>query len=77
MAAIEAGYSKAMSTILDANFTTLLAATILFFSGTGPVRGFAVTLSIGILSSVFTAVILTRMMLAIWLRRSRPSEINI
>jgi preprotein translocase subunit SecD len=58
--AIEAGYEKAMSTILDANITTLIAALVLFQFGTGPIKGFAVTLSIGILSSMFTAIFVTR-----------------
>ena len=60
-AAIDAGYSKALSTILDANFTTLMAGLILFQFGTGPVKGFAVTLSIGILSSLFSALLVTRL----------------
>ncbi|MFN3232225.1 MAG: protein translocase subunit SecD [Alphaproteobacteria bacterium] len=77
VAAVETGYSKAMSTILDANITTLIAAVLLFIFGTGPIRGFAVTLSVGIVTSVFTAVILTRMMLAIWLRRRRPATIEV
>ncbi len=77
VAAVETGYSKAMSTILDANITTLIAAVILFFAGTGPIRGFAVTLSVGIVTSVFTAVILTRMLIAIWLRRKRPAAIEV
>ena len=75
LAAIENGYSRAMSTILDANITTLIAALILFFAGSGPVRGFAVTLSVGIVTSVFTAVIFTRMLIALWLRRRRPAEL--
>ncbi len=60
-AAIDAGYSKALLTILDANITTLMAGLILFQFGTGPVKGFAVTLSIGILSSLFTALLVTRL----------------
>ena len=59
-ASIEGGYSKALVTILDANFTTLIVALVLFQFGTGPVRGFAVTLSIGILASLFTAIFVTR-----------------
>lgn len=58
--AIEAGYGKALSTIADANVTTLIAAVVLFAFGTGPVKGFAVTLSIGIVSSMFTAIFGTR-----------------
>ena len=59
-ASIHAGYSKAFSTILDANVTTFIASVVLFSIGSGPVRGFAVTLAIGILSSMFTAIIGTR-----------------
>lgn len=77
IAAIEAGYSRAMSTIFDANITTFLAAVILFFAGTGPVRGFSVTLAIGIVTSVFTAVTLTRLMVAVWIRRNRPKTVPI
>ncbi|RMF09987.1 MAG: protein translocase subunit SecD, partial [Alphaproteobacteria bacterium] len=76
-AAVDAGYSKALSTILDANITTLIAAAILFEFGSGPVKGFAVTLSIGIVTSVFTALLLTRLMLATWLRRRRPQTLPI
>lgn len=76
-AAVDAGYSKALSTILDANITTLIAAAILFEFGSGPVKGFAVTLSVGILTSVFTALLLTRLMLATWLRRKRPERLPI
>jgi preprotein translocase subunit SecD len=59
-AALESGYSKAFSTILDANVTTLIAAVVLWVEGTGPIRGFAVTLSIGIVASMFTAIVVTR-----------------
>ncbi|MBV1913669.1 MAG: MMPL family transporter, partial [Cycloclasticus sp.] len=59
-ASIHAGYEKAFSTIADANVTTLIAALILFGFGTGPIKGFAITLSIGILTSMFTAIIGTR-----------------
>ena len=62
LASIELGYKKAFSTILDANITTLIASIILFIFGTGPIKGFAVTLSIGIISSMFTAIILTRIL---------------
>ncbi|NVL93211.1 MAG: SecD/SecF family protein translocase subunit, partial [Desulfobacterales bacterium] len=60
-AAVDSGYSKALVTILDANITTLIAALVLFQFGTGPVKGFAVTLSIGIVASLFTAVFVTRL----------------
>jgi preprotein translocase subunit SecD len=59
-AAIHAGYGKALSTIADANITTLIAAIMLFNFGTGPIKGFAITLSIGILTSMFTAILMTR-----------------
>jgi len=76
-AAMEAGYRRAMGTIFDANLTTLMAAAILFAMGSGPVKGFAVTLGIGIITSVFTAVILTRLFLVGWLRRTRPAALPI
>lgn len=59
-AAIDAGYNRAFTTIFDANLTTLIVAVILFAIGTGPVKGFAVTLSVGIVTSMFTAIMLTR-----------------
>lgn len=70
--AIDAGFRKAFGTILDANVTTLIAAIILFYLGTGPVRGFAVTLAVGIVTTVFTAFTFTRWMVAEWVRRKRP-----
>ena len=76
-AAMEAGYQRALGTILDANITTFIAAVILFVMGSGPVKGFSVTLGIGIVTSVFTAVVVTRLMLVIWLRRSRPAALPI
>jgi preprotein translocase subunit SecD len=62
-ASIHMGYDKALSTIVDANITTLIAAVVLFNFGTGPIKGFAVTLSIGILTSMFTAILLTRVII--------------
>ncbi|RKZ24890.1 protein translocase subunit SecD, partial [bacterium] len=59
--AIEAGYSRAIITIVDANITTLVAAIILYYFGTGPIRGFAVTLGLGIVISMYTAIVVTRM----------------
>ncbi len=77
-AAIHAGYERALATILDANLTTLLAALVLFAFGTGPVKGFAVTLSIGILASMFTAVIVSRAVVnQIYGRRARIKSIAI
>jgi protein-export membrane protein SecD len=74
-AAIDAGYSRALITIIDSNVTTLIAVLVLFWLGTGPVRGFAVTLTIGILASMFTAVTVTRLMVAYWLRWARPTQV--
>ena len=66
---LDSGFARALATIVDANFTTFIAAVILFYLGSGPVRGFAVTLAIGIVTTVFTAFTLTRWMIAVWLRR--------
>jgi len=71
---LDQGFQRALATVVDANLTTLIAAVILFYMGTGPIRGFAVTLAIGILTTVFTAFTLTRWLIAVWLRRSRPTE---
>jgi protein-export membrane protein SecD len=76
-AAVDAGYSRALSTIIDSNVTTLIAVLVLFWLGSGPVRGFAITLTIGILTSMFTAVVVTRMMIISWLRWARPQAIPI
>jgi preprotein translocase subunit SecD len=70
--AVGAGYARAMTTIIDSNVTTLIAAAVMFEFGTGPIKGFAVTLTIGIFASMFTAVTLTRLIIATWLRRKRP-----
>ena len=75
MAAIEGGYRRAISTIIDSNLTTLFAALFLYIFGSGPIKGFAVTLSIGIATSLFTAVMVTRMLIIIWLERKRPREL--
>ncbi len=77
IAAIDSGYSRALSTIIDANVTTLIAAVLLFSFGSGPVRGFAVTLAIGIVTSMFTAIMVTRLMVVTWLRRVRPQTLPI
>ena len=77
ISAIDAGYSRALTTIIDANITTLIAAILLFAMGAGPIRGFAVTLSIGILSSMFTAIMVTRLMVVTWLRQTKPKSIPI
>jgi protein-export membrane protein SecD len=75
--AIDAGFNRAMITILDANQTTILAALILFQFGAGPVRGFAWTLSIGVITSVFTAVMVTQILIAWWFRAARPKQLPI
>jgi SecD/SecF fusion protein len=69
---MDSGFRQALATVVDANVTTLIAAVILFFLGSGPIKGFAVTLAIGIVTTVFTAFTLTRWMVAAWLRRQRP-----
>ncbi len=76
-AAVENGYKEASRAIFDANITNVIAAVLMFVFGSGPIRGFAIVLMIGIATSVFTAVTLTRMWVAGWLRRTRPSEIVI
>ena len=73
--AIDAGFSRALATILDSNITTFIAAAVLFYIGTGPVRGFAVTLGIGIITTVFTAFTLTRLIVATWVRWRRPQRV--
>ena len=75
--AVEAGFKRAMTTILDANITTAVAAMLLFFLGSGPVKGFGATLAIGIVTSMFTAIMLTRMLSYLWLRRARPQTLPI
>ena len=75
--AIELGYEKALSAILDANITTFITAVILFAMGSGPVRGFAITLGLGILTSVFTAIFVTRLMIVIWFENRRPKTIEV
>ncbi|SDE05373.1 protein translocase subunit SecD [Limimaricola pyoseonensis] len=75
--AIDLGYEKALSAILDGNVTTLITAAILFMVGSGPVRGFAVTLGLGILTSVFTAIFVTRLLIVMWFERRRPKTIEV
>ncbi len=74
---VETGYREAMRAILDANITNVIAAALMFYFGSGPVRGFAVVLTIGVVTSVFTAVNFTRMLVAQWLRRARPRALHI
>ena len=77
IATIDTGYKEAFKTIVDANITTLIAAIMLFGLGSGPVKGFAVTLSIGILTSMFTAIMFIRILILIWLRTKSPERINL
>jgi preprotein translocase subunit SecD len=74
---LDAGFNRALATILDSNITTFIAAAVLFFIGSGPVRGFALTLGIGIITTVFTAFTLTRLMIASWFRWFRPRVVPI
>jgi preprotein translocase subunit SecD len=75
--AIDTGYREAMSSIVDANLTTLISTVLLYQFGSGPVRGFAVTLGIGIITTLFTAIMVTRLITVIWLRRARPKTVPI
>lgn len=75
--AIKLGFDNAFSTIMDANITTLIAAAILFSFGTGPIKGFAVTLSIGILTSMFTAIVVSRFIIHYWIERRQPRNLSI
>ncbi|KRQ88668.1 protein translocase subunit SecD [Bradyrhizobium valentinum] len=77
ISAIDAGFRRALATILDSNITTFIAAAVLFYIGTGPVRGFAVTLGIGIITTVFTAFTLTSLIVAGWVRWKRPKTVPI
>ena len=74
---VELGYKEASRTIFEANMTHAISGFIMLFLGSGPVKGFAVVLLIGIATSVFTAVTFTRMLVVLWVRRTRPSDINI
>ena len=73
--AIEAGFSRAYATIIDSHLTGLIGGAILFWLGVGPIRGFAVTLCIGTIASLFTAITLTRLIVATWFHRARPAEV--
>ena len=75
--AIELGYEKAMSAIVDANITTFITAVILYAMGSGPVRGFAITLGLGIITSVFTAFFVTRLLIVLWFERRRPKTLEV
>jgi SecD/SecF fusion protein len=75
ISAIQAGFDRAFATIIDSNSTMAIAAVILFFLGSGPVRGFAVVFILGILTTVITAVTMTRMMIALWYHSMRPKTL--
>jgi len=77
LAAIDTGFRRAMATIIDANMTHLIASLILFQLGTGPIKGFAVTLAVGIITSFFTAVMVTRLIVITWLNYARPRKLTI
>lgn len=75
IAAVDSGYRHALPTIMDANLTTLIVALILFSFGSGPVKGFAVAMSVGIVTSLFSSIMLTRLMVVTWLRKTKPREL--
>ena len=77
ISSLESGFNRAFATIIDAQSTTFVVAVILYFLGTGPVRGFAITLGLGIITTIITAVTMTRMMIALWYRWKRPTSIPI
>ena len=74
---IELGYEKALSAILDANVTTFITAIILYAFGSGPVRGFSITLGLGIITSVFTSIYVTRLIIVIWLARRTRKKLEL
>lgn len=76
-ASVEQGFDQAYRTITDANLTTLIVAFFLYAFGNGPVKGFAVTLSIGIVASMFSAIVLARLIIATWLKKRRPSKLSL
>jgi protein-export membrane protein SecD len=75
MASLDTGFRKAFHTIIDAHLTALIAAIALFELGSGPVRGFAVTLAIGIISTLFTAYLVTRLIVSFWVQIARPKAV--
>ncbi len=77
ISSLQAGFERAFGTILDSHVTTLVAGALMFWLGSGPVKGFAVTLSIGVLTSLFSAILVTRLLIVTWLRRSKPKVIPI
>ena len=77
VSSLDAGFNRAFATIVDSNATMMVAAIILYFLGSGPVRGFAVSLGLGILTTIITAVTMTRMMISLWYRWARPTRLPI
>jgi protein-export membrane protein SecD len=75
VSAIESGFTRALATIVDSHLTALIAALALFSLGSGPIRGFAVTLAIGIISTLFTAYMVTRLIVSFWVRTTRPKVV--
>ena len=75
--ALATGYDRALTAVIDSNLTALIAGVLLFGFGSGPIRGFATSLSLGLLTHLFTATIFTRMLLAVWVRWRRPTELVI
>jgi protein-export membrane protein SecD len=75
LSSLEAGFTRAFGTILDSHVTTLVAGILLYWLGSGPIKGFAVTLSIGVLTSLFSAILVTRLEIVSWLRQWKPREI--
>ncbi|MBV8890143.1 MAG: protein translocase subunit SecD [Alphaproteobacteria bacterium] len=75
LSSLDAGFTRAFGTILDSHVTTLVAGVLLYWLGSGPVKGFAVTLSIGVLTSLFSAILVTRLLIVTWVRRSKPKAI--
>jgi preprotein translocase subunit SecD len=77
ISSLQAGFERAFGTILDSHVTTLVAGALMFWLGSGPVKGFAVTLSLGVLTSLFSAILVTRLLIVTWLRRLKPKTIPI
>jgi len=75
VSSVNTGFKQATATIIDANLTTLAAAMFLYFLGSGPIKGFSVTLALGVLTSMFTAVLVTRLLVVLWLNQSRPKTL--
>ena len=75
--ALDLGFKRAFGAIVDANVTTLLAASVLYVFGSGPVKGFAVTLALGVITSLFTAILITRLLVVHWFRSSKARTLPI